>query len=353
MGTMKDEFLVALREFQADCGRPSFRTLARISQTLKALYQPSADPVCDLHGLSPATMSEVLSGKRLGPPSFDWVASFVLSCQRFAVRDRPARRDQGTTILAHWAAIYAAHVGEWGAAPEAGAGPTGAAAYRVPADQERFVSSHGPHGQVLLARARRGHPHARYCVALLLATDPARIEEAAWLLIEVASTGHALALDLLDARRDPVAIDGAGAADADADAAGPGGPGEPGSGDLSPYAAAQHAYDLAEKAWERGADDEAYTFCRAAARGGHPQATLGLAQALLAGIDPEAATWLGSLGTERAVGRHRADKDLCRRRPGKDLCRRRPDRELGRARPGCRRAFSGALVRVVAWPAGY
>ena len=120
MGTMKDEFLVALREFQADCGGPSFRTLARISQTLKALYQPSADPVCDLHGLSPATMSEVLSGKRLGPPSFDWVASFVLSCQRFAVRDRPARRDQGTTILAHWAAIYAAHVGEWGAAPEAG-----------------------------------------------------------------------------------------------------------------------------------------------------------------------------------------------------------------------------------------
>jgi hypothetical protein len=321
MGTMKDEFLVALREFQADCGGPSFRTLALISQTLKALYLPPVDPVCELHGLSPATMSEVLSGKRLGPPSFDWVASFVLSCQRFAVRDRPGRRDQGTTILAHWAAIYAAHVGEWSAVATASAaqasGGCTAAAYRVPADQEEFVSSHGPHGQVLLARARRGHPHARYCVALLLASDPVRIEEAAWLLIEVAGTGHALALDLLDARRDGVTVDGLGV-----DGVGVGGViedagiGSPGAdplsssalGDLSPYAAAQHAYELACKAWDRGADDAAYTFCRAAARGGVPQATLGLAQSLLAGIDPEAATWLGSLGTERAVGRHRSDK---------------------------------------------
>lgn len=311
MGTMKDEFLVALREFQADCGGPSFRTLGRISQTLKALYQPPADPVCELQGLSPATMSEVLSGKRLGPPSLDWVASFVLSCQRFAVQDRPARRDQGTTILAHWAAIYAAHVGEWGAeAPASGGGATAESAvavYRVPADQEEFVASHGPHGHVLLARARRGHPHARYCVALLLATDPARIEEAAWLLIEVAGTGHALALDLLDARRDGVADDGAGADPAGELVAGVSV--AAGGDDLSPYAAAEHAYELACKAWERGAEDEAYTFCRAAARGGVPQATLGLAQALLAGIDPEAATWLGSLGSERAIGRHRAKKE--------------------------------------------
>lgn len=332
MGTMKDEFLVALREFQADCGGPSFRTLARISNTLKALYQPPADPECELHGLSPATISEVLSGKRQGPPSFDWVASFVLSCQRFAVRDRLARRDQGTTILAHWAAIYAAHVDEWGAvAPGAGLEPglglglglglgrESPAAYRIPAGQEEFVSTHGPHGQVLLARARRGHPHARYCVALLLATDPARTDEAAWLLIEVASTGHALALDLLDARCDGVMVDGVladeveGLGEADGSGAPVAGELLPsalvGEGDLSPYAAARHAYELACKAWERGAADEAYTFCRAAARGGIPQATLGLAQALLAGIDPEAASWLGSLGRERAVGRHRADQE--------------------------------------------
>jgi hypothetical protein len=325
MGTMKDEFLVALREFQADCGGLSFRTLARISDTLKALYQPPVDPECELHGLSPATISEVLAGKRQGPPSFDWVASFVLSCQRFAVRDRPARRDQGTTILAHWAAIYGAHVDEWGAAAPAtvasgavasGAAAAGArrevpAAYRIPADQEEFVSTHGPHGQVLLARARRGHPHARYCVALLLATDPARIDEAAWLLIEVASTGHALALDLLDAQRDVIAVDGVDAEDeAGAPAAVELVPSAVvGGGDLCPYAAAQHAYELACKAWERGAADESYTFCRAAARGGVPQATLGLAQALLAGIDPEAASWLGTLGRERAVGRHRADQE--------------------------------------------
>ncbi len=331
MGTMKDEFLVALREFRADCGGPSFRTLARISQTLKALYQPPADPLCELHGLSAATISEVLSGKRLGPPSFDWVASFVLSCQRFAVQDRPARRDQGTTILAHWAAIYAAHVGEWRAGERGGvgggaAGACGVAGYRIPAGQEEFVLRHGPHGQVLLARAGRGHPHARYCVALLLATDPALIDEAAWLLIDVASTGHALALDLLDARRDPVVADGSEPDGSGPDGSGPDGSGPdgsepdgsepvpgPGAGlvgsDLSSYAAAQHAYELARKACERDASDEAYAFCRAAARGGLPQAAVGLAQTLLAGIDPEAASWLGSLGTERAVGRHRADKE--------------------------------------------
>jgi len=203
------------------------------------------------------------------------------------------------------------------------------AAYRIPADQEEFVSTHGPHGQVLLARARRGHPHARYCVALLLATDPARTDEAAWLLIEVASTGHALALDLLDARRDWVQIDGVQIdgvlvdgvlvdeveclAEPDGSGASAAGESMPsvvaGEGDLSPYAAAQHAYELAVKAWDRGAADEAYAFCRAAARGGIPQATLGLAQTLLAGIDPEAASWLGSLGRERAVGRHRAGQE--------------------------------------------
>ncbi|HET7015753.1 MAG TPA: hypothetical protein VFI65_17670, partial [Streptosporangiaceae bacterium] len=148
----------------------------------------------------------------------------------------------------------------------------------------------------------------RYCVALLLASDPVRIEEAAWLLIEVAGTGHALALDLLDARRDGMA------ADEVTDEQGASSPGaellSPSAiGDLSPYAAAQHAYELACKAWDRRAEDEAYMFCRAAARGGLAQATLGLAQSLLAGIDPEAATWLGSLGTERAVGRHRSDEE--------------------------------------------
>jgi len=165
-------------------------------------------------------------------------------------------------------------------------------------------------------------------VALLLASDPVRIEEAAWLLIEVAGTGHALALDLLDARRDGVAVDGLAAdgvaADGVTDDVATSLLGvdllgvdllsvdllSPSAiGDLSPYAAAQHAYELACKARDRGADDEAYTFCRAAARGGLAQATLGLAQSLLAGIDPEAATWLGSLGTERAVGRHRSDKE--------------------------------------------
>ena len=69
--------------------------------------------------------------------------------------------------------------------------------------------------------------------------------------------------------------------------------------------ASEHAYEVARAAFDRGADDEGLTFCRAAARGGSRQATLELARTLLAGVDPEAALLLGVLGTEPAAGRHR------------------------------------------------
>lgn len=287
IGSPKDELLVALRQLRADCAdhahpdQPSGRTLERVSAELMELYRSGENPSCRLLALSPATISEILSGKRQGLPSFDWVASFVLACQRFAVQARPGRRDQGMAILPHWTSIYAAHLRNDPADYPA--------EYQLPPHQQDFVLSHGPYGQVLLARAQRGHPHARYRVAVLLATDPALTTEAAGLLIDVASTGHPLSLDLLDADRDtPHSAEG---------------------GFPSPHAAAQCAWDLACTAWAREADSIAIAFCRAAARGGNADAKLRLAQSKLAEIDAEAAAWLAQLGDEPAIGRHHASDE--------------------------------------------
>jgi hypothetical protein len=45
-------------------------------------------------------------------PTFDWLANYVLACQRHAVGKRRGRRDQGTTILPYWLNIYAVHVAD-------------------------------------------------------------------------------------------------------------------------------------------------------------------------------------------------------------------------------------------------
>lgn len=161
------------------------------------------------------------------------------------------------------------------------------AAFCLPQHQQDFLSTHSPYGRTLLARAQRGHPHARYRAALLLARDPALTQEALGLLIDVASTGHPLALDLQDDGREA------------SQAAGP-------AGGLSPRTAAQRLWDLARTAWAYGADSQPYAFCRAAARGGIPDAMLALARVRLTDIDPEAAQWLGQLGAEATVGRHHA-----------------------------------------------
>jgi hypothetical protein len=272
-GSPKHELLVALREFCADCDVTSYRALARLSETLKTRYARPATPPCDLRPLSPTAISEILSGKRKNMAAMEWVASFVLSCQLHAVMARSDRRDQGTTILPHWAAIHAAHL--------APAGP--ATRYQLAPDQQAHVTSHGPYGQLLIRRAQRGHPCARYRIALLLATDPDLADQAAGMLIDVASTGHPLALDLLDAR-DPNAP----------------------AGQLCRRAAAQHAYALAQAARKRGSREEADVYYRTAGRGGLREAAVGLAEVMLAPIDPEVATWLGQLTSQAGAGRHQA-----------------------------------------------
>jgi hypothetical protein len=289
-GTLHDELLVALTQWRVDCsdssrsGRLSIRAVARASEDLPALYRPPYDPSCQLHTLSVSGISEVLSGRRKSIQPFDWVASYVLSCLRCAACSRPGRRDQGTTILAHWANIYAAHIAA------AGSDAKRAADYQLPQHVQDFVLTHGPYGRILLARAQLGHPHARYRVAMIMACDPALTDEADALLIDVAITGHPLALDLLDTGHDTPAA-----------AAGPG-------HDLagsSRLAAARCALDLARTAQANGADRLAYAFYRAADRGGISEAAPELARELLPCTDPELAQWLAQLGTEPATGRHR------------------------------------------------
>ncbi len=285
--TATQQFLVALSAFREDSGRPTYRTLVRISRGLRTNYSLPQDVHCSLVEMSLSALSEILSGKRKRLPTFDWTASFVLSCQRSAVEKRIIKHDPGTTILVAWSAILAEHAAFTGRRPPQPAGnadPSCAAqpaAYQLPPDQQEFIAGHGAHGLVLLGRAQHGHPDARYRVALLLAADQERTADAESLLIQVAATGHAPSLDLLDANPEH----------------------------LSPRAAAERAHHLARMAQARGADSEALAFFRAAARGGIADAALEAAQILIArDSDREVTAWLADLITKPAAGRHRHDQ---------------------------------------------
>lgn len=294
VGAPKDELNVALTQLRADCAYPdslkslSLRTVVRTSGDLKTYYQRSVDPPCRLYSLSLGAISEILGGKRRGLPTFDWVANYVLSCQRHAAGQRPGRRDQGTTVLAYWLNIYALHAAD--AAGDATRAAEARTAYQLPQHQQDFVLTHGSYGETVVARAQLGHPHARFRVALLLACDPGQTDEAVALLIDVASTGHPLALDLLDACQDVPLPEGTG----------------PSAACPLSQVAAQCAWDLACAARDHGADAHARAFFRAAARGGVREAAFELAKMVLTDNDPELAGWLAQLETEEAIGRHQA-----------------------------------------------
>ena len=75
IGSPKDELVLALRQFRADCAdsarpdQPSGRTLALVSADLTALYRPRGNLSGRLFALSPTAISEILSGKRKGLPA--------------------------------------------------------------------------------------------------------------------------------------------------------------------------------------------------------------------------------------------------------------------------------------------
>ncbi len=167
-GTGKDAFIALLKVCHEESGRPSYAVLAATSQELPRLYPPALGAKCHFLPLPVSTISEVLGGKRKGLPPLDWVASFVLCCQRHAYERHLLSRDPGTSSLPWWARQLAQHEGD--SAPQPHIGPC---KVWLSPDQQVFVASHGPHGLILLEAAHAGDPDATYRVAILLGTDPA------------------------------------------------------------------------------------------------------------------------------------------------------------------------------------
>ncbi len=280
----RDAFIAHLRALHAECGGPSCRKLERISRDLRSLYPAQGDAAYLLIELSRTAISEILGGKRKGLPSFDWVASFVLSCQRFAVEQGIVARDPGPSTLPEWARRRAAHDAGAGAgfarppAEQSSSEEHATATGQIPPQLHSFIASHGDFGPVLLARAQQGDAAAIYRVALLLATDDCRNIQSVPLLIAAGASGNTEAMDLLDAC----------------------------PGQLRPHDAALAALGLARAAEAAGRPGEALTFYRAAARGGVPDAAIEHARAFLEGQgDLEAAAWLAALTNQPGSGRHR------------------------------------------------
>jgi hypothetical protein len=99
------DFVEKLRELRATCGGPSLRKIAHTSGRLTALY---GERYRDLPVLSPSALSNALNGRRKGPLSWEWVAAFVLSCQRWGWEAGALREDAdlGPGSLAVWRARW-------------------------------------------------------------------------------------------------------------------------------------------------------------------------------------------------------------------------------------------------------
>jgi hypothetical protein len=275
-GTREAEaFLAQLRALHRECGAPSFRKLTKISRELSRLYPDPQGAERDLPALSASAVSEILAGNRKDLPSSDWVASFVLCCQRWAIKVGSRTDDLGTRILPDWQErLRAAHaerpgrpdVSVGGGAPrDRPASECAPSAVRLPAPQHDYVAGYGVYGQRVLAGAQAGLPDAIYRVAVFLGSHPAYGEAALPLLIHAAAAGHSLALDLLEASPSR----------------------------LEPLDAARHACQLADAAESEGSHAEALACYQCAAQGGLPIAAVKLAVTLLAGHgEHQAAAWL-------------------------------------------------------------
>jgi hypothetical protein len=76
-----------------------------VSRRLLELY-PDHLQGRDLPRLSVAAISEILNGHRAGLPSAEWVATFVLACQRRAFESCVLMDDPGPGTLPDWMTWY-------------------------------------------------------------------------------------------------------------------------------------------------------------------------------------------------------------------------------------------------------
>ena len=101
-GSPREDFLEQLNDFYATCGSPHYKDIAEISNRLDDLYPLEGDRKRDLPTLSPSGISEVLAGRRKNLPSAEWLAAFVLSCQRRAWELGAFGEDPGVATLPGW-----------------------------------------------------------------------------------------------------------------------------------------------------------------------------------------------------------------------------------------------------------
>src|SRR5918992_914161 len=94
-----EEFIVLLERFRHACGRPSLRELSRVSEQVRQYYGKRYPKLPTV--LSLTALSDVLNRRRKRPPTWQWVALYVLSCQRFAA-EAGIRPDPVDATLPIW-----------------------------------------------------------------------------------------------------------------------------------------------------------------------------------------------------------------------------------------------------------
>lgn len=226
----KSAFAKQLREHRKDCGSPSLPQIATISREV-SLYYPSrttgipSRPDVQLVTLSVTTMSDILSGTvRKKLPPWEWVASFVLCCNRWANQEGFIDDDPGRDALPEWVKRYryAEQAAQYGTV-------------EVPVRTRAGLATYGAYGESLIEQVEARVEEATYLAVILLGCIPHYWEEALSLCITYMVRDDPILSSLINGD----------------------------SGDLNPQNAAVHARQLAKNA---RSPEEAAAFREAAAR---------------------------------------------------------------------------------------
>ncbi|WP_433335016.1 hypothetical protein [Spirillospora sp. CA-294931] len=101
-----DEFIAELAQLRAACGYPSLRKLTAISQQVVVRFREDQP---NLYPLSASTLSDHLGRRRKRPPTWDWVACFILACHHHSSLVGLSRTDNSDlSALLGWRDRYSA-----------------------------------------------------------------------------------------------------------------------------------------------------------------------------------------------------------------------------------------------------
>ncbi|MEV4165520.1 hypothetical protein [Nonomuraea dietziae] len=163
---MRTRFIEQLNDLHKSAGQPSY---ARMNQLSVELGVPRE--------LTKSTISDILAGKRLRPPEWEWVSSFVKVCETQAVR---AELSPVLVPLHEWERRW-----REAQAAQGDAEPSSAAQER----RRRYVGEYGRTGARLLRGADEGNTEACFQLAVILLADD-HAEEAEQWLSQATRAGH-------------------------------------------------------------------------------------------------------------------------------------------------------------------